>query len=73
MIEWRWELEPLTVRDETATNLAEILNFAAPNPDAKAIEAAATPLALCPPGGELPSHEWLPLMEMAARFGWFPI
>jgi hypothetical protein len=26
MIEWRWNLEPLTVRDATATNLAEILS-----------------------------------------------
>ena len=31
MIEWRWHLEPLTVRDRTANNLAEALDFARPN------------------------------------------
>jgi phospholipase C len=27
MIEWRWNLRPLTVRDSTANNLAEVLDF----------------------------------------------
>jgi phospholipase C len=27
MIEWRWSLRPLTVRDSSANNLAEVLNF----------------------------------------------
>ena len=27
MIEWRWGLEPMTVRDRTARNLAEALDF----------------------------------------------
>jgi phospholipase C len=31
MIEWRWNLRPLTVRDANANNLAEILDFAHPN------------------------------------------
>jgi phospholipase C len=31
MIEWRWSLRPLTVRDATANNLAEALDFARPN------------------------------------------
>jgi len=30
MIEWRWGLDPLTVRDETANNLAEALDFTQP-------------------------------------------
>ena len=30
MIEWRWGLEPLTVRDATANNLADVLDFRAP-------------------------------------------
>ena len=29
-IEWRWDLEPLTIRDATANNLADALDFAAP-------------------------------------------
>jgi phospholipase C len=31
MIEWRFALPPLTVRDQKANNLAEVLNFAVPN------------------------------------------
>jgi phospholipase C len=27
MIEWRWDLQPLSVRDEAANNLAEALDF----------------------------------------------
>ena len=27
MIEWRWSLRPLTVRDSSANNLAEVLDF----------------------------------------------
>jgi phospholipase C len=30
LIEWRWSLEPLSVRDATANNLADALNFSAP-------------------------------------------
>jgi phospholipase C len=31
MIEWRWHLDPLTVRDQTANNIAEALDFSRPN------------------------------------------
>ncbi len=31
MIEWRFGLPPLTVRDQTANNLADVLNFASPD------------------------------------------
>ncbi len=52
MIEWNWGLAPLTVRDATAANLADELDFAHPR-------AAPPPLALpavhygvpCPPTG----------------------
>jgi phospholipase C len=27
MVEWRWDLEPMTLRDRTAKNLAEVLDF----------------------------------------------
>ena len=27
MIEWRWGLEPMTLRDKTARNIAETLDF----------------------------------------------
>lgn len=32
MIEWRWSLEPLSTRDASANNLAEVLNFGAYDP-----------------------------------------
>ncbi len=32
MIEWRWGLDPLTVRDATANNLADELDFTQPDP-----------------------------------------
>ncbi|GAC1428675.1 MAG: alkaline phosphatase family protein [Acidobacteriaceae bacterium] len=31
LIEWRWNLDPLSVRDAGANNLASVLNFDAPN------------------------------------------
>ena len=31
MIEWRWNMRPLTIRDATANNIAEVLDFANPN------------------------------------------
>jgi hypothetical protein len=37
MIEWRWHIEPLTVRDRTANNLAAALNFSQRNLAAPAI------------------------------------
>jgi phospholipase C len=34
MIEWRWDLTPLTIRDATASNLASLLDFSLANLDA---------------------------------------
>ena len=42
MIEWRFGLPPLSVRDDTAGNLAEVLNLAAPN--------VTAPVFSVPPG-----------------------
>lgn len=52
MIEWRWGLEPLTVRDQNATNLATALDFTAYNTNAPAINApdvASLPCAIQQP------------------------
>ena len=72
MIEWRWGLTPLTVRDETATNLAEVLQFPARDLSAKQFAVPTGPFGqLCVPG--LPDEtdeEWRPLLQMAADFGW---
>jgi phospholipase C len=72
MIEWRWGLEPLTVRDAGATNLAEALQFQAPNLTAKQFAVPSGPFGqLCVPGlPDATDEEWLPLLQMAADFGW---
>ena len=69
-IEWRWGLEPLTVRDATANNLADALDFAAPR--SRAPQYAVPP---GPFGAPCPSSEANPfvvLRELAAGFG-FPV
>lgn len=48
MIEWRWGLPPLSVRDATANNLAEVLDFATPQLQAPAFPAPAFTSAPCP-------------------------
>jgi phospholipase C len=50
MIEWRFGLSPLTVRDQTANNLAEVLDFSAPNLTAPSFTVPAGPFnPACPP------------------------
>jgi phospholipase C len=72
MIEWRWGLNPLTVRDESATNLAEVLQFQAPDFAAKQVAVPAGPFGqLCVPGlADETDEEWQPLLQMAIDFGW---
>ena len=71
MIEWRWGLEPLTVRDLGAANLAEVLQFDAPDLRAKQFNVPVGPFGqLCTPGLPLSDEEWMPLLQMAADFGW---
>ena len=56
MIEWRWNLRPLTVRDTDANNLAEELNFDQPNLSAPRFSIAPGPYGgVCPI--EAPSAE----------------
>jgi phospholipase C len=51
MIEWRFGLPPLTVRDQTANNLADVLNFASPNVSAPAFTVPSGPFGRpCTPG-----------------------
>jgi phospholipase C len=50
MIEWRFGLPPLTVRDQTANNLAEVLNLAAPDVTAPTFTVPTGPFGSpCPP------------------------
>jgi phospholipase C len=71
MIEWRWGLNPLTVRDVDAINLAEALDFAGAELKPKQFSVAEGPFgnacALSLGSGD---SEWRPLLEMAAAYGW---
>ncbi len=79
MIEWRWGLNPLTVRDATANNLADELDFTQVDPAPPPVYAVPDVTgAFCPvrlPGltATLPrpgrSH-WAELREVARRHGW---
>ena len=48
MIEWRWGLAPLSVRDEAANNLAETLDFKAKNKKAPVYDVPPFVSAPCP-------------------------
>lgn len=74
LIEWRWGLEALTVRDAAATNLADVLQFDAPVLTAKRLDVPVGPFGqLCVPGlADTTDEEWRPLARMAADFG-FPV
>ena len=69
MIEWRWNLRPLTVRDATANNLAEVLDFAHPNLNAPTFTVPPGPIdSLCLSGLVAPASSQI-LLERAAAFG----
>ena len=70
MIEWRWNLRPLTVRDAGANNLAEALDFS--NPDYSAPSFAIPPGPFGLPCFSSPNLKAATLLEMAAGFG-FPV
>ena len=50
MIEWRWGLEPMTLRDKSARNLAEQLDFTLARPPVKLPKFTAPAPLACPAG-----------------------
>jgi len=67
-IEWRWGLEPLTVRDAEANNLAEVLDFNARAPRPPLFTVPPGPFFTpCSPSG---SERWLEVRDLARLFGW---
>ena len=72
MIEWRWGLAPLTVRDASANNLALALDFAHARTSAPLLLVDPRPFgAPCPPDSPLPSDVSLgALAPLARTFGW---
>jgi len=66
MIEWRWNLRPLTVRDRTANNLAEALDFTQFSLFAPQFSVPSGPFGtICSE-----SDQWLALKALARSFGW---
>ena len=74
LIEWRWNLEPLTVRDAGANNLAGMLNFNSPSLFAPSFNVPQGPFTdLCTSGLSVSeSTEWQALVPIAQSYG-FPI
>ncbi len=68
MVEWRWNLDPLTIRDETANNLAEVLDFGAPNLRAKPLVVPVGPFGR-PCVVDVPD-KWELLRVTSASYGW---
>jgi phospholipase C len=77
MIEWRWGLKALTVRDYHANNLARVLDFTTTPPDLNAPGYTVTPFARrdgrcasqdAEPGVE--ARAWAGLKKIARQHGW---
>jgi phospholipase C len=79
LIEWRWSLAPLTVRDAAANNLAAILDFNEPDISAPAFSVPIGPFgSVCAsgvtpavPAGNSEQNEWSPVESLARQYG-FP-
>jgi phospholipase C len=69
-IEWRWGLAPLTVRDATANNLADVMDFTRPNRKAAQYAVPAGPFGTPCPSSE--ANPFIVLRDLAAGFG-FPV
>jgi phospholipase C len=64
MIEWRFGLPPLTVRDQTANNLADVLNLASPDVSAPAFTVAMGPFGKpCLPAAINPTVTRSPVVQ----------
>jgi phospholipase C len=74
LIEWRWSLPNLTVRDSVATNLANTMNFSFPNLRAPQFEVPQGIFGLpCPSTAARTAsgkNEWTQLRSLAAAQGW---
>ena len=74
LIEWRWNLQPLSVRDRTASNLAQELDFTRPRLDAAVYPVPAVTGAFCPVNPALiasrAAPRWERLHDVARRSGW---
>jgi phospholipase C len=69
LIEWRWNLEPLSVRDQSANNLAEVLDFSAPNMKVPKIKVSKRTFGK-PCAANITVSDWDILAEMSRAHGW---
>jgi phospholipase C len=74
LIEWRWNLDPLTIRDATANNIATALDFEDRKPTAPAFAVPPGPFGeACPTqtaASSAEEAEWLTIRDVARTFGW---
>ncbi len=71
LIEWRWGLEPLTVRDATAGNLATALDWVRPDLEADPYAVPSGPFGgPCPATGTAQGLHWDGLRALASAIGW---
>jgi phospholipase C len=69
-IEWRWDLDPLTVRDATANNLADVLDFGRRNTSASQYAVPPGPFGV--PCLSSETNPWIIVRDMARGLG-FPV
>ena len=70
MIEWRWNLPPLTVRDATANNLAEALDFSLNRLHPQQYSVPSGPFGAPCPGIPSGGDKWDLLRQLAILLGW---
>jgi phospholipase C len=75
LIEWRWGLPALTIRDATANNLASALDFRHPSATAPRFDVPVGPFGgACPLGSpgatSTTDEEWTALQAVARQSGW---
>jgi phospholipase C len=70
MIESRWSLPPLTVRDQTANNLADALDFSTTNRSASRYPVPPGPFGAPCGTPALVEEEWSGLLALARSTGW---
>ena len=71
MIEWRWQLPALTVRDAAANNIAAALDFSKPKKNAPDYSVPPGPFGgVCPSGTISAPNKWDLLKIVAETYGW---
>jgi phospholipase C len=71
LIEWRWGLRSLTVRDQNANNLADLLDISQPNLAAPDFDVPPGPFGgPCPLRAPAHDEDWSDLRALARNYGW---